>query len=260
MPMSIVDTHVYLSRWPFRRLPGDEPAALVAKLNSGGVVEAWAGSFDAILHRDMGGVNLRLAEECKRHGAGLLSPVGSVNPMLPDWQEDLRRCHEVFHMRAIRLHPNYHGYQLTDAQGRELLASAAKRGLLVQIVMSMEDERTQHPKLQVLPVPLAPLPDVVRSIPGLRCQLLNHRGLTPTLAKQLVQAGDVCLDFATVESVHGLANLVKDVSSARVAFGSHFPFYEFESAVLKIKEAGLAPEDEAAVTSGTARKLLGGRR
>ncbi len=36
----IVDTNVYLSRWPFRRLPGDEPADLVAKLRSRNVTQA----------------------------------------------------------------------------------------------------------------------------------------------------------------------------------------------------------------------------
>src|SRR5262249_34048486 len=41
-----VDVNVNLSRWPFRRLKGDEPAELVAKLRSQNVVQAWAGSLD----------------------------------------------------------------------------------------------------------------------------------------------------------------------------------------------------------------------
>ena len=45
----MIDTNVYLSRWPFRRLPLDETPALVAKLHEQGVEQAWAGSFDAVL-------------------------------------------------------------------------------------------------------------------------------------------------------------------------------------------------------------------
>ncbi len=36
----IVDTNISLSRWPFRRLPGDEPEKLVATLRHRGVVQA----------------------------------------------------------------------------------------------------------------------------------------------------------------------------------------------------------------------------
>ena len=44
----MIDTNIYLFRWPTRRLPGDETAKLVEKLRSRGVAQAWAGSFDAL--------------------------------------------------------------------------------------------------------------------------------------------------------------------------------------------------------------------
>ena len=61
----IVDTNVNLSRWPFRRLPGDETSDLVARLRKRNVAQAWAGSFDGILYKDIGGVNARLVVDCK---------------------------------------------------------------------------------------------------------------------------------------------------------------------------------------------------
>src|SRR5256885_2364112 len=81
--MGFIDANVNLSRWPLRRLHGDDTAGLVAMLRRQGVVQAWAGSFDGLMHKDIASVNARLAYECHRHGRGLLLPFGSINPKLP---------------------------------------------------------------------------------------------------------------------------------------------------------------------------------
>ena len=79
----------------------------------------------------------------------MLVPIGSVNPAWPDWEEDLRRCHEQYRMPGVRLYPAYHGYTLDHPEFVRLLGEAAKRGMLVQIVMRMEDERVHHPAIDV---------------------------------------------------------------------------------------------------------------
>jgi len=253
----IVDTHAYLSRWPFRRLAGDEPVELVAMLRQQDIRQAWAGSFDGLLHRDIAGVNARLAADCRTHGAGLLVPFGTVNPALPDWREDLRRCREVHRMPGIRLHPNYHGYHLGDARFAELLSLAARAGLIVQLVVTMEDERTQHPLMPVPSVDLTPLSAVVSALPALRLIVSNQKHDAPV--KKLAAAGRVYFDFAMVERLRGVATLAAQVSPQRVVFGSHFPLFYLESCLLKLQEAGLPGAEVAAIKEANARLLLAGR-
>ncbi|HZT32384.1 MAG TPA: amidohydrolase family protein [Bryobacteraceae bacterium] len=249
----MIDSNVSLERWPFRHVAGDDPASLVARLRQRGVTQAWAGSFDGLLHRDLSAVNARLAAACRRFGPGFLAPFGSINPMLPDWQEDLRRCREHHQMRGIRLHPNYHGYTLADPVFGELLAAATRQGLLVEIALAMEDERTQHPLLHAPPVNPAPLADALSRTPGARVVLLN--GNRVANARQLAALG-VHFDIAMVEGVGGVARLAGEVSPERVLFGSHSPFFYFESAALKIQEAGLPEAQARAIQEGNARALL----
>jgi hypothetical protein len=253
-PTALVDTNVTLSRWPFRRCPLDETPALVAKFREHGVTQAWAGTFDGLLHKDIASANARLAAECRAHG-GLLVPFGSVNPKLPDWEEELRRCAEVHRMPGIRLHPNYHGYKLDDPAFARLLALAAEKQLLVQLAVLMEDERTLHPLVQVPPVDTAPLADLLKRTPGLRFQLLNaFRTLRGEPLLRLAAAG-AHLEIATLEGVAGVANLFQQLPVERLCFGSHAPLFYFESAALKLKEAALTPEQDRALRSGNTLRL-----
>jgi len=252
----IVDTNVSLSRWPFRRLPADEPDKLVSVLRRRGIVQAWVGSFDGILHKDITQVNARLAADCRKYGKGMLVPFGSLNPTLPDWREDVRRCQEEHHMPGIRLHPNYHGYNLRDPVFAEVLQTAVARRLCVQLAWCMEDVRTQHPLVRVPNVDLAPLPGLFERFPALRLQILNWKSARGAQARQMASAGQVYMDFAMVENPGGVARLLKTVPAERVFFGSNFPLFYLESALLKVREAGLAPAEEEGVCGRNARRFL----
>src|SRR5437763_2428266 len=82
----IVDTNVHLFDWPFRKLKYARTEALIAKLRKHRITQAWAGSFEAVLNKQLDGVNQKLADECRTRGGGMLIPFGSVNPAWPDWE------------------------------------------------------------------------------------------------------------------------------------------------------------------------------
>lgn len=217
-------------------------------LRKRGVTQAWAGSFDGLLHRDVSAVNARLAADCKSQ-SDFFVPFGSLNPQLPDWQEDLRRIHEVHRMPGVRLHPNYHGYTLKDPVGVETLEAIRKRGLAIQIALSMEDDRTQHPLLRVPPVDPSPLADLLPRLAGLRLMILNSGNLTPAFQ-------GVYFDFAMRESPYAVTRMLSTVGQDRLVLGSHAPLFYFESAALKLKEAGLSQAAVQAITETNPRTFL----
>lgn len=252
----MIDSNVYLSRWPSRRLPLDETALLVDKLRASGITQAWAGSFDALLHKDITAVNDRLTAECANH-AELLLPFGGINLALPNWQSDVRRCREVHGMRGVRLHPNYHGYTFDDPRFAELLKLAAEHRLVVQIVVRMEDDRTQHPLLRAPVVDLSPLPAILKSPPSVQVQLLNSgRDVTPAILSQLAECPYAWIEFAMTEGVGGVAQLSSQFPFERILLGTYAPFFAVESSLLKLEESELGAALHGRITRANAESLL----
>lgn len=251
-----IDTHVSLGRWPFRRISGDETSELARQLRGHGVTSAWAGSFEGLFHKDVASVNARLAAECGGSD-GLFVPFGTVNPMLPAWEEDLRRCHEEHRMPGVRLHPGYHRYTLEDPVFGELLAGAAARGLIVQLVPWIEDERHQHPLMPIATTDLGPLAERVAAVPELRLVLANgFRAPRGKALSDLAKMERVYFDFGKLDVLDGLGQFLKVVPAEQVVFGSHSPMFYFESALLKFRESAVSGEQERMLRGENARRLL----
>ena len=247
----IIDTQIYLGRHPFRESISATPKDLAKKLESKIVTQAWAGSFEALLQRDIAGVNARLVAHCAVHP--LFKAVGSIHPKLPDWRADLRRCAGEHGMKVVRLHPNYHGYDLEDPEFLSLLKEATDLGIMVQIVAQMEDERTQHPLAQAKAVDLRPLRGALKKVPEARVIVLNaNRAMSMTA----LAGCRVWLDFAMLEGVGGVANLLKDWPVDRLVFSSHSPFFYWESAWLKMVESDLSEVQRRSILKGNAEKLM----
>ncbi len=163
-----------------------------------------------------------------------------MNPAIPDWEEDLRRIDEVFRMPGIRLHPGYHGYTLDDPRFTELLRIAKHRRLAVQLVVSMEDERTQHVLHRISSVDLLPLKAVLPEVSGLRLMILNaFRSVTAAQAAELTLDTNVLFDIAMLEGIAGVGKLIDSLPAERIVFGTHSPLFYPDSAILKLVESGL---------------------
>jgi uncharacterized protein len=196
----------------------------------------------------------------------MLIPIGSVNPAWPDWEEDLKRCHEQYRMPGVRLYPAYHGYGLDHPEFARLLAEAAQRKLLVQIVLRLEDERVHHQAVVIPAVDVAPLVEVLKKLPEAKVQLINSAGsLLGKNVAALVKETQVTFDIAATEGNGGVGRLIEGknysyqgaIPVERLLFGSHAPYFPCESALLKLFESPLNREQLNRLMHANAHRLIG---
>lgn len=262
----VIDTNVHLFQWPFRSLKYADTEALLAKMSQHGVREAWTGSYEALFHKNIDLVNARLAEACYQNGEDLLVPFGTVRPGWPDWEEDLRRCDEVYDMPGIRLYPGYQNYTLDLNAFTELLQGAAERGMIVQIAIDQEDERMQHPRVEIPPVDVTPLPTALEDAPEVKVQLLNaFRHVRGDELRLLVEETSVVFDTSNLDGTGSLERIMAGehwsvgdvtISSNRLLVGSHMPFRPLESVLFQFIESEVTEEDAEAIMAENARRLL----
>jgi predicted TIM-barrel fold metal-dependent hydrolase len=262
----IIDTNINLFAWPFRRMKYADTRSLVAKLRRHRITKAWAGNFEALFSKSISEVNARLAEECRVNGEGILLPFGTVNPAWPNWEEDLRRCHEVYRMPGIRLYPTYQTFDFNHIEFPRLISLAADRGLIIQIVGDMEDSRVHHPIVLTREVSFEPLVDIMKKIPHAKVELLNwNERVSSEFLKKLVSDTSVVLDISWLESTGGLGRLIEGntwsgpetpVPVDRFFFGSHAPYFPVEASIIKLFESPLTLEQMKSVMNISASRFI----
>ncbi|NNE93412.1 MAG: hypothetical protein HKN23_17340 [Verrucomicrobiales bacterium] len=221
---ALIDTNVSIGDWPFSH----ESEVTSEVLRERGVVQAWAGSFDALLHPDLDAVNDRLAAVAKEES--IFVPFGAVNPKTTGWQQTLDRIVKIHRMRGIRLHSDFHGYTLDDPDFKNLLDAAAERGLIVQIGVGFDPKQQAVPeRLKLKPVDLRPLAKIEFSGKNHRIQLagfFSGKNRSPKLAANLAKAG-FHFDTAGLPDETRIAG----IPESNLEFGSGAPFTITEPAI-----------------------------
>ena len=257
----IVDTHVYIGRWPFRHLPGDEIDSLLATLEANGVGQAWAGPFEALFHKDVARLNRQVERLCRERGGRRLLPVGTVNVKYPGWERDVEECRQLG-MRVLRVHPTYQNYDLDGEPAfKGLLHMAAERDMIVQVVAWMQDERHHHPMMPVPRLNLAPLPELVESVPSARVQVINGiRNPELPIARVLAAHPRIWTDFGNMDTLRCVATLLEIFPEDRVCFSSFEPMIYIDMNLLKMQESAIPEPVARRILSDNARALLGPHR
>lgn len=254
----LIDVHAQIGHWPFRKLLHNTPEGLLTLMDRFGISKALVSNFECVFYRDVHDGNVDLVERLSGFGERLLVAC-VVNPAFPGWLEDLRECKVKFHARAIKLYPSYHGYSLKDEVAHECVRECARLGLVVLVVIRVEDERGHHPLLLVPPVPLDDVRAIAESVPEanlVACGAREHE--VSRLLKGERELSNLFAEISNVAApLDSVPALVRALGSERLLFGTNMPFQYPGASTAKLLQP---PMEEAArrnIASGNVLRILG---
>lgn len=247
-----IDVNTFVGGYPWRRVPGTSPGALLEAMDRTGIDRAWVTHLPGIFWRDPTEGNDWLYATCEEHPR--LAPVPAAHPRLAHWEEVVAEA-KGRGAPAVRCDPTFYGL---DPVGREMLALAAacgEAGLPLQLAVRLEDGRQRHPNDRVEDLPPWAVRRLVRSDPRVRLVITHadlpfvhevHFGSTPEEARRILW--DICWIWGPPED--HLEQLVATVGAERFVFGTGQPLRLPENAVAKLDLLDLPREDRAAIESG----------
>ncbi len=253
-----IDVNVFLGAYPFRRVPGTSPEAVLAALDRVGTDRAWVSHLPSLFWRDPMEGNPWLYETAA--GTPRFQPVPSVHPGLPRWEPALREAVERG-APAVRCDPTFHGI---DPAGRELrLLAGACGGAAIPLLLAvrLEDGRQRHPNDRAPELPAAAVRALVRADPRLRLVVTHadrgfveevHFGSTPEEAGRIWW--DICWLWGPPED--HLATLLETVGADRFVFGSGMPLRIPEAGVAKLDLLDVSEADRAAIEHRNVERLV----
>jgi predicted TIM-barrel fold metal-dependent hydrolase len=254
-----VDVNAFLGAYPFRRVPGTSPEALLAAMDRVRIDEAWVTHLPGIFWRDPAEGNawlLGVAKDMPR-----LRPVPAVHPGLADWPDVVRAAADA-RAPAVRADPTFYGIDPAGPAMRALAAACAEADLPLALAVRLEDGRQRHPHDTAPELPAAAVRALVRSHARLRLLVTHadrpfveevHFGSTPAEAARIWW--DICWIWGPPED--HLEKLFATVGAGRFVLGTGQPLRIPENAHAKLDLLDLSPDDRAAVESGNARALAG---
>ena len=252
-----VDVNAFVGAYPFRRVPGTSPEALLAAMDRTGLDEAWVTHLPGVFWRDPTEGNAWLLELAGR--LPRLRPVPAVHPGLAGWAATLRRAADAG-APAVRADPTFYGIDPAGAAMRALAAACGEAGMPLSLAVRFEDGRQRHPNDHAPELPAAAVRALIRSDPRVRLLVTHadrpfieevHFGSTPHEAGRVWW--DICWIWGPPED--HLQALLGTIGAARFVVGTAQPLRIPENAGAKLDLLDCSAADRAAIEGGNAGAL-----
>jgi uncharacterized protein len=249
-----LDVNALVGAYPFRRVPGTSPDALLRAMDRVATDLAWVSHLPGIFWRDPAAGNPWLYETVRNQDR--FRPVPAVHPGLAGWELVLSEA-KAAGAPAVRCDPTYYGIDPVGADMRALSKVCAAQGLPLMLAVRLEDGRQRHPNDRASELPPWAVRALIRNDPGLRLIVTHadrgfieevHFGSTPEESGRIWW--DICWIWGPPED--HLDTLLRTVGVQRFVFGTGQPLRLPETSVAKLDLLDLPAEQRAAIESGNA--------
>jgi predicted TIM-barrel fold metal-dependent hydrolase len=254
------DANLFLGAYPFRRVPGTSPDAVISAMDRVGIARAWASHLPGVFWRDPAEGNAWLLETCRAQPR--LRPVAAVQPALPGWEAVLADAVDRGAV-AVRADPMYYAIDPAGPAMRRLAAACGEARIPLVLAVRLEDARQRHPHDRAGELPAAAVRTLVRSSPTMRLLVTHaergfveevHFGSTPEEAARIWW--DICWIWGPPED--HLELLLSTIGPERFVFGTGQPLRIPENAVAKLDLLDLPAERRTMIERGNLERLSAG--
>jgi hypothetical protein len=257
-----IDVNTYIGAYPWRRVPGTSPDAVLAAMDRAGVDEAWVSHLPGLFWKDPTEGNAFLLG-VGRHERRL-RPVLAVHPLLANWRDVLERARDAGAV-AVRADPTFYGIEPAGAAMLALAEACGEAGVPLVTAVRLEDVRGRHPNDRADDLPPWAARRLLRAHPSLRLLVTNadrgfveevHFGSTPDEARRCWW--DIAWIWGPPEDQ--LQLLLRTVGGERFVLGSGQPLRIPETPIARLDLLDLDGDGRAALEHGNAGAFAGSDR
>ena len=227
----MIDYNAYVGKWPFYSIPYDSAKKLSELYEQHGISGGYVSSVESIFYNDFYESELMLYRELKNTK---FYHVVTPNPAFVECPVTLERCIRDFDVKGIRIHPEFHGFSLTDACLKPVIEIARKYKLPLFVTARMHDGRISH-ILHPRTISTDELRTFILENTDLKIILCHfHQNEIEAIQKQLFEYPGV---FTDTTGLRG--NLFGEANTEiykKAVFGSGYPLIPVASCVYTLSE------------------------
>ena len=246
------DVNCHIGGWPYRLGASASEHDLQRHIDLHGLSSAWVSHLATLFGFDTRTGNEDCLLKCRHTPA--MRPMAVINPAEEGWHNELDWA-TTMGFQGIRVAPGFHRY------GPDLLLDVARatasRGLLLQLLVRLDDARVRHPQSPARDVDMETVVALVRSVPDARVLLSGLNWVEwQELRRRLgyEPPSTLLVDVWHMNGPFGIAELLGS-DAERWVFGSGFPVQAPEPTMLQLAACLLPREIKVSIARGNAQRF-----